>query len=96
MNSFKCILYSIHEKNVVKIQRIFANLIWEVVYTFSPYLNYRIGAAVLQSCASDDLKPSGLLPPHSTVRLWAAFARCETMLGLALEDRSMPIAMPVE
>ena len=35
------ILYSIHEKNVVKIQRIFANLIWEVVYTFSPYLNFR-------------------------------------------------------
>lgn len=64
--------------------------------SFSPYLNYRIGAAVLQSCASDDLKPSGLFPPHSTVRLWAAFARCETMLSLALEDRSMPIAMPVE
>ena len=31
------ILYSIREKNVVKIQRIFANLIWEVnsIYFFS-------------------------------------------------------------
>ncbi|MEC7696465.1 MAG: hypothetical protein VYA11_05145 [Planctomycetota bacterium] len=62
---------------------------------FSSRLNYRIGASVLQSCDSDDLELLGLINPHGVIRLWETFARCETMLGGALEDRSMPITSPV-
>ena len=43
----------------------------------------------------DDLELLGLINPHGVIRLWETFARCETMLGGALEDRSMPITSPV-
>ena len=62
---------------------------------FSSRLNYRIGASVLQSCDPNDLEFLGLINSHGVVRLWETFARCETMLGAALEDRSMPITPPI-
>ena len=62
---------------------------------FSSRLNYRIGASVLQSCDPNDLEFLGLINPYGVVRLWETFARCETMLGAALENRSMPITPPV-
>ena len=55
---------------------------------FSARLNYRIGASVLQSCDSGDLESLGLANPRNVVRRWATFARCESMLGAALEDGS--------
>ena len=63
--------------------------------TFSACLNYRIGASILQSCDSDDLESIGLMNPCGVTRLWATFASCETMVGAALEGRSMPIASPI-
>lgn len=62
---------------------------------FSARLNYQIGASVLQSCTPSDLKPLGLLNPLWKVRLMGTFSHCEKMIEEILEDRSMPVALPV-
>ena len=56
--------------------------------TFSAQLNFKIGAAVLQSCTPHDLNPVGLLNPLWTVRLLSTLSHCETLLEESLDDQS--------
>jgi hypothetical protein len=56
--------------------------------TFSAQLNFKIGAAVLQSCTPHDLNPVGLLNPLWTVRLLSTLSHCETLLEESLDNQS--------
>ena len=56
--------------------------------TFSTQLNFKIGAAVLQSCTPHDLNPVGLLNPLWTVRLLSTLSHCETLLEESLDNQS--------